>query len=99
MRPLERLVGMKLLYAEVSTDGAGFQFTNCALTVFNPVSVNAQLAEVIGSEVCAISFQENQCFELNFVNGSKISISLSPQSYSGPEAFCATFSDNTIVVE
>jgi hypothetical protein len=99
MRPLERLIGMKLLDAEMSVDGAGFQFSNCVLAAFNPVSLSTQLSEIIGSEVCAVSFQEGQCFELIFSNGPTISISLSPQDYSGPEAFCVTFSDNTIVVE
>ncbi|MEX6503658.1 hypothetical protein [Pseudomonas zhanjiangensis] len=99
MRPLERLVGMKLLDAEVSADGAGFQFSDCTLAAFNPVSLSKQLLEIINSEVCAVSFQESQRFELRFSNGSTISISLLPQDYSGPEAFCATFSDNTIVVE
>jgi hypothetical protein len=99
MRPLERLIGTKLLDAEISADGAGFQFSNCVLAAFNPVSLSAQVSEIIGTEVCAVSFQEKQLFELRFSNGSTISISLSPQDYSGPEAFCATFSDNTIVVE
>ncbi len=39
MRLLERLIGMKLLDAEVSADGAGFQFSDCALVAFNPVSL------------------------------------------------------------
>ncbi|MBU2156923.1 MAG: hypothetical protein KKC81_13425 [Gammaproteobacteria bacterium] len=90
---------MKLLDAEISVDGAGFKFSNCVLAAFNPVSLSTHLSEIINSEVCAVSFQEDQCFELIFSNGPTISISLSPQDYSGAEAFCATFSDNTIVVE
>lgn len=99
MRPLERLIGIKLLNAEISVDGASFRFSNCVLTAFNPVLISTQLSEIVDSEVCAVSFQNGQCFELRFSNGSTISISLSPQDYSVPEAFCATFSDNIIVVE
>ncbi len=72
MRPLERLIGMKLLDAKVSADGAGFQFSDCALAAFNPVSLSKELSEIINSEVCAVSFQENQHFELKFSNDSAV---------------------------
>lgn len=94
---LERLIGQQLLRFNQSKDGLSIEFSAARVVVFNPVSTG-NLREYVGSKVQALRYLETEYCLFAFSNGKTLSVSLLDKDFSGPEAFCVTFTDGVVVV-
>ncbi len=98
-KPLDRLIGMALLAADADHESAGLQFTGCSFSAYSKHVSSRPLGSLIGLTVQSVSYTSQQSLTINFSNGEHFAISLAPDDYVGPEAFCARFADGPWVVE
>lgn len=76
----------------------GLSFSDATLAIYNPVS-GSPVKNSLGADIQSIEFIEKQKLTIKFNNQTEIVVSLKDSDYSGPEAFCVTFSTGVIVVE
>lgn len=95
--PLQYLVGQQLLRSIEDKGTLILEFSAAKATVFNPVSGNEPLA-CVGSTVQGLQYAENDFWRIEFSGGKTLSVSLFERGFSGPEAFCVTFTNGAIVV-
>ena len=96
--PLNKLVGMRLLSVEVSTDTTSLRFDGCTFAGYSSAKNSQPINSIIGMHVETVLFDERS-FVVKFVERATISFSLVADECNGPEAFCAHFDDDIIVVE
>jgi hypothetical protein len=94
---LDRFVGMSLMSVASSTDDLILAFDRGTLIAFNRYSLPSP--PPIGEQVQSVQFKEQEALCLLFASGHSFELSLVSLDYTGPDAFCATFEDGTIVVE
>ncbi|WP_193163881.1 hypothetical protein [Microbulbifer hainanensis] len=99
MQPLDKFKGAKLKRFDLGKESSGFEFDCGTLAAFNPTEVTGEQDALIGSKVLAVTFARDESLKIELSNNLTIKISLEPDCWEGPEAFCATFKDGTIVVE
>ncbi|WP_338592686.1 hypothetical protein VXM60_07665 [Shewanella khirikhana] len=99
MYELSRFVGEKLIELTQENEELFVCFGCGNLRAFTPVSLLGSVSELVGREVESINFKDSEALILIMGGGASIEISLAPNDYNGPEAFCARFNDGVIVVE
>ena len=97
--PLDRLVGMALLAAEADSESAGLQFTGCTFSVYSTHHSSRPLASLIGLTVQSVGYSSEDSLVIHFSAGESFFVSLRPEDYAGPEAFCARFADGPWIIE
>ena len=98
-KPLDRLVGMALLAAEADSDSVGLQFTGCNFSVYSKTFSSRPVASLIGLTVRSVEYAGGESLTLDLGDSDSFSLSLRPDDYLGPEAFCARFSEGPWVIE
>jgi len=99
MSELSRLLGEQLIELSQENDELFARFGCGILRAFTPVSLTRPLNELVGRVVQSIEIENSEALTLVMDGGATIEISLAPDDYNGPEAFCAQFNDGVIVVE
>lgn len=98
MSALESLVGQKLQSANSENGELGLAFPEAKLAIYNPLK-GSPIENSIGADIQSVEYIEKQKFVIKFNNQTELVVSLKDSDYSGPEAFCVTFSNGVIVVE
>jgi hypothetical protein len=88
---------MRLLSADATDDGIGLRFDGCTFGGYSNAKISQPIDSIVGMLVQEVSLKERD-FVVKFVEGAMISLSLVTGECNGPEAFCAHFDDDTIVV-
>lgn len=94
---LDKFIGMSLKSVSSSDSELVLTFDRARLTCFNRHVFSG--SQPIGEKVQSVLFKEYEVVSLIFSDGGHFELSLAGHDYIGPEAFCATFADGTIVVE
>lgn len=99
MPALSKLIDSQLESYEIENTEASFQFSVGVLSVYNPVGVRGEIESIIGSTVLSVSCVSGKSLDIEFSNGSFLTVSLSHSHYVSPEAFCMRFKSGVFVVE
>ena len=97
--PLDRLVGMALLAAAADAESVGLQFTGCVFSAYSKNVASRPIASLIGLTVRSVAYVSGDSLTLRLGEEDSFQLSLRPDDYSGPEAFCARFADGPWVIE
>ena len=97
--PLDRLVGMVLLDVAPERGTVTVQFSGCTLSAYSQTSSSRSPRSLIGRTVKAVAYTAHESLVIRFDDDDSFTLSLQPDDYIGPEAFCARFADGPWVVE
>ena len=109
---LNQIVGEKLSAVVFVLDYHQLQFDGPTFTILNPITVISndsgvavgedqfrnRLCAQIAKIVRSVIYTENDSLVVEFEDGSKISVSLQPEDYVGPEAIVFHGNDNLLAV-
>lgn len=96
-KPLDRFIGMTLLSAEIASESAELRFSRCDFSAYSTYSSFPDFGSLVGQTVQSVVGSMDRLV-IRFAFG-EFFISLHPDDYRGPEAFCARFADGPWVVE
>ncbi|HEY6528088.1 MAG TPA: hypothetical protein VIZ65_05300 [Cellvibrionaceae bacterium] len=99
MSTMSELIGSQLLAYEIEAGNAGFQFSVGSLSVYNLIDILGELESLVGSKVTSVIFTKEGNLEIEFSSNSRLIVSLNPNHYTSPEAFCMRFKTGVVVVE
>lgn len=99
MLELNRLLGASLVKLSQKNSELYVEFSCGNLRVFNSFLLSADPENLVGRYVESIDLKNSELFLLTLSENARIEISLKPEDYIGPEAFCIKFNDGAIVVE
>lgn len=97
--PLDRLVGMSLLAAASDSESVGLQFSGCDFSAYSKTSASRPIAGLIGLTVRSVVYATGDSLTLRLGEDDSFALSLRPNDYVGPEAFCARFAHGPWVIE
>jgi hypothetical protein len=99
MSTMSELIDSRLLAYEIEAGNTVFQFSVGSLSVYNPIQILGELESLVGSKVASVKFTKEDNLEIKFSSSSRLIVSLDPNHYTSPEAFCMRFKTGVIVVE
>ena len=98
-KPLDRLVGMALLSAASDSESVGLKFSGCSFSAYSKTFASRPIASLVGLTVRSVLYANGDSLTLRLGEDDSFGLSLRPDDYVGPEAFCARFADGPWVIE